>query len=122
MNSKYKETHSDFGKFDALHCKTRERMNLIESGRDIPIEFPSFVRRATPLSCLTLIRLSKCPSVLTTFPLSGVNRYLVPNDLSAYHFNYIIRKRIKLAEKDSLYFFVNGKYLLKGGKYSNSDV
>ena len=43
-------------------------------------------------------------------------RYLVPNDLSAYHFNYIIRKRIKLPEKDSLYFFVNGKYLLKGGK------
>ena len=43
-------------------------------------------------------------------------RYLVPNDLTAYHFNYIIRKRIKLPEKDSLYFFVNGKYLLKGGK------
>jgi GABA(A) receptor-associated protein len=40
----------------------------------------------------------------------------VPNDLTAYHFNYIIRKRIKLPEKDSLYFFVNGKYLLKGGK------
>jgi GABA(A) receptor-associated protein len=34
--------------------------------------------------------------------------------LTAYHFNYIIRKRIKLPEKDSLYFFVNGKYLLKG--------
>jgi GABA(A) receptor-associated protein len=41
----------------------------------------------------------------------------VPNDLTAYHFNYIIRKRIKLPEKDSLYFFVNGKYLLKGGKH-----
>jgi GABA(A) receptor-associated protein len=38
----------------------------------------------------------------------------VPNDLTAYHFNYIIRKRIKLPEKDSLYFFVNGKHLLKG--------
>ena len=36
--------------------------------------------------------------------------------MTAYHFNYIIRKRIKLPEKDSLYFFVNGKYLLKGGK------
>ena len=43
-------------------------------------------------------------------------RYLVPNDLTAYHFNYIIRKRIKLPEKDSLYFFVNGRNLLKGGK------
>lgn len=46
------------------------------------------------------------------------SRYLVPNDLTSYHFNYIIRKRIKLPEKESLYFFVNGKYLLKGGKYS----
>ena len=43
-------------------------------------------------------------------------RYLVPNDLTSYHFNYIIRKRIKLPEKDSLYFFVNGRNLLKGGK------
>ena len=40
----------------------------------------------------------------------------MPNDLTAYHFNYIIRKRIKLPEKDSLYFFVNGKNLLKGGE------
>ena len=43
-----------------------------------------------------------------------MSRYLVPNDLTAYHFNYIIRKRIKLPEKDSLYFFVNGRHLLKG--------
>jgi GABA(A) receptor-associated protein len=46
----------------------------------------------------------------------------VPNDLTAYHFNYIIRKRIKLPEKDSLYFFVNGKYLLKGGKLKFSSI
>ena len=38
----------------------------------------------------------------------------MPNDLTAYHFSYIIRKRIKLPEKDSLYFFVNGRYVLKG--------
>ncbi len=38
--------------------------------------------------------------------------------MTAYHFNYIIRKRIKLPEKDSLYFFVGGKYMLKGGKIS----
>ena len=48
--------------------------------------------------------------------LTPFYRYLVPNDLTSYHFNYIIRKRIKLPEKESLYFFVNGKYLLKGGK------
>lgn len=40
----------------------------------------------------------------------------MPSDLTAYHFNYIIRKRIKLPERDSLYFFVNGKHMLKGGK------
>jgi len=34
--------------------------------------------------------------------------------LSAYQFSFIIRKRIKLPEKDSLYFFVNGRYVLKG--------
>ena len=41
-------------------------------------------------------------------------RYLVPNDLTAYKFSYIIRKRIKMPEKDSLYFFVNGRFVLKG--------
>ena len=41
-------------------------------------------------------------------------RYLVPNDLTAYKFSFIIRKRIKMPEKDSLYFFVNGRYVLKG--------
>ena len=46
---------------------------------------------------------------------------MVPQDLTAYHFNYIIRKRIKLPEKDSLYFFVGGKYMLKGGKISLGD-
>lgn len=64
-------------------------------------------------SCQTLIRPSKLTPLLSE--LINLCRYLVPNDLTAYHFNYIIRKRIKLPEKDSLYFFVNGKYLLKGG-------
>ena len=38
----------------------------------------------------------------------------MPNDLTAYKFSYIIRKRIKMPEKDSLYFFVNGRSILKG--------
>ena len=50
--------------------------------------------------------------------MTNMCRYLVPTDLSAYQFNYIIRKRIKLPETGSLYFFVNGRYLLKGGKSS----
>merc|ERR1712070_720139 len=44
-------------------------------------------------------------------------KYLVPKDLAAFNFNHIIRKRIKLPETSSLYFFVNGRYLLKGGKF-----
>ena len=46
----------------------------------------------------------------------SIFRYLAPGDLTAYQFGFIIRKRIKLPEKDSLYFFVNGRYILKGGK------
>ena len=48
------------------------------------------------------------------FPNSLFLRYLAPGDLTAYQFGFIIRKRIKLPEKDSLYFFVNGRYILKG--------
>ena len=39
---------------------------------------------------------------------------MVPNDLTAYKFSFISLKRIKMPEKDSLYFFGNGKYVLKG--------
>ena len=43
-----------------------------------------------------------------------LHRYLAPGDLTAYQFGFIIRKRIRLPEKDSLYFFVNGRFILKG--------
>jgi GABA(A) receptor-associated protein len=39
---------------------------------------------------------------------------LVPKDLTAFHFNYIIRKRISLPEREALHFFVAGTHLLKG--------
>ena len=51
---------------------------------------------------------------LITHPLFFHLRYLAPGDLTAYQFGFIIRKRIRLPEKDSLYFFVNGRYILKG--------
>ena len=38
---------------------------------------------------------------------------MAPGDLTAYQFGFIIRKRIRLPEKDSLYFFTNG-IILKG--------
>jgi GABA(A) receptor-associated protein len=33
-------------------------------------------------------------------------KYLVPEDLSVYHFQYIIRKRLKLTANEALFFFV----------------
>merc|ERR1712032_869637 len=74
------------------------------------IELNKNQNKCLPISKLTQLReseTSKLPDIDKT-------KYLVPNDLSAYHFNYIIRKRIKLPETGSLYFFVNGRYLLKG--------
>ena len=47
-------------------------------------------------------------------PPNDKAKFLAPSDLTAYQFSYIIRKRIKMPESDSLYFFVNGKYILKG--------
>lgn len=89
-------------------------MRLKGSERDTQTGSQSFVRNQRPPSSLTSIKLS---NVSRSFGQKlTLCRYLVPNDLTAYHFNYIIRKRIRLPEKDSLYFFVNGKYLLKGGK------
>ena len=38
---------------------------------------------------------------------------MAPGDLTAYQFGFIIRKRIRLPEKDSLYFFTNG-IIMKG--------
>lgn len=85
---------------------------LRELERDFQTEYLLFVRNQKPQSFLILIKISNFKSVnliILTY------RYLVPNELTAYHFNYIIRKSIKLPEKDSLFFFVNGKSLLKGG-------
>ena len=85
----YKQTHPDFEKRKAEADKIRERYS-----------------DRIPVIC-EKSETSKLPDIDKT-------KYLVPNDLSAYHFNYIIRKRIKLPETGSLYFFVNGRYLLKG--------
>ena len=89
-------------------------MNQRESEKDTQTESQLSVKNLRPPNYLTLIKTSKQSFFLRIpdFPF----RYLVPNDLTAYHFNYIIRKRIKLPEKDSLFFFVNGKHMLKGGK------
>ena len=41
-------------------------------------------------------------------------KYLVPKDLTAHQFLYIIRKRLKLSKEQSLWLFVNGKQAIKG--------
>ncbi len=41
-------------------------------------------------------------------------KYLVPKDLTAHQFSYIIRKRLKLSKEQSLWLFVNGKQAIKG--------
>ena len=40
-------------------------------------------------------------------------RYLVPKDLTAYQFSFILRKRLQLPKDQSIWLFVNGKYALK---------
>ena len=68
--------------------------------------------RGASKSDFKLLNVYSIPRILTV----SIFRYLAPGDLTAYQFGFIIRKRIKLPEKDSLYFFVNGRYILKGGK------
>ena len=77
--------------------------------------FPSSVKEQPSL----ISQITRDPSKFLkqfqyVFPNSLFFRYLAPGDLTAYQFGFIIRKRIKLPEKDSLYFFVNGRYILKG--------
>mmetsp|Transcript_22622 Transcript_22622/g.34917 ORF Transcript_22622/g.34917 Transcript_22622/m.34917 type:complete len:117 (-) Transcript_22622:18-368(-) len=85
----YKQAHPDFEKRKAEADKIRERYN-----------------DRIPVICEKSAT-SKLPDIDKT-------KYLVPNDLSAFHFSYIIRKKIKLPNTGSLFFFVNGRTLLKG--------
>ncbi|CDW72592.1 autophagy-related protein 8f [Stylonychia lemnae] len=97
----YKKAHPDFGISNSHLYNVILEQRRSESER-IRERYPDRI----PVIC-EKSETSKLPDIDKT-------KYLVPSDLTAYHFNYIIRKRIKLPEKDSLYFFVNGKYLLKG--------
>ena len=85
----YKQTHPDFEKRKQESAKIREKW---------PDRIPLICEKSAT---------SKLPDIDKT-------KFLVENDLSAYHFNWVVRKRIKLPETESLYFFVHGRYLLKG--------
>ena len=89
MDSSFKDKHPEFSQRKEESDKIRTRY---------PDRIPIICEKSTT---------SKLPTIDKT-------KYLVPSDMTAYHFTYIIRKRIKLPDKDSLFFFVNGKFLLKG--------
>mmetsp|Transcript_36945 Transcript_36945/g.42459 ORF Transcript_36945/g.42459 Transcript_36945/m.42459 type:complete len:118 (-) Transcript_36945:52-405(-) len=79
---------------------------------------PSFEKRKHECDRIRARYEDRIPVICEKSPTSKLpdldkDKFLVPNDLCAYQFNFIIRKRINLPENDSLYFFVNGKYLLK---------
>ena len=76
-----------------------------KSERDIRIDYPFCVKGHPTQQCQSSIKISK----------KGVNgcRYLVPKDLTAYQFSFILRKRLKLPKDQSIWLFVNGKYALK---------
>ena len=73
----------------------------LEESRKIMEKYPGKV----PIICEKAIQ--------SKLPCPERCKYLAPADLTAYQFGFIIRKRIKLPEKDSLYFFVNGRFVLK---------
>ena len=141
---KYKQKHASFGKQSPAHfslfdpelgtiwvlftklllilsfIQRRESMSVTGSEPVMRTGSLLSARRVRLLSYQTQTRRSKpfSPTFAKSLLIVLFNRFLVPNDLCAYQFNFIIRKRINLPENDSLYFFVNGKYLLKAGMYS----
>eukprot|EP00829_Urostomides_striatus_P011518 TRINITY_DN2861_c0_g1_i1.p1 TRINITY_DN2861_c0_g1~~TRINITY_DN2861_c0_g1_i1.p1 ORF type:complete len:120 (-),score=23.29 TRINITY_DN2861_c0_g1_i1:101-460(-) len=50
----------------------------------------------------------------SSIPDIDKTKYLVPKELTAHQFSYIVRKRLKLAKEQSLWLFVNGKQAIKG--------
>ncbi len=47
--------------------------------------------------------------------MSGIyGRFLLPGHLTIAQFGYIVRKQIELSRKEALFFFINGKSLMKG--------
>ncbi len=59
---------------------------------------------------------NRIPIIVQCGQSSGIEKlektkYLVPNDLSAGQFFYIIRKKNKLGEQDALFFYINNKLM-----------
>lgn len=52
----------------------------------------------------------------SALPLLDKFKYLVPIDLTVYHFAFIIRKRIKLNSNEAMFLYCNGQ-VLKGDSF-----
>lgn len=39
------------------------------------------------------------------------HKYLIPNDVTVYHLQYILRKRIKMSDRESIFLFCGTKLL-----------
>ena len=61
----------------------------------------------------------KIPIICEKDPKSNLKdidktKYLVPSDLTVAQFNFMIRKRIEIAQEASFFLLVNGKYSITG--------
>ena len=91
-------------------------MSVQQSYKD---KVPSIAKRQEESANIRMKYPDKIPIICeraasSKLPPNERSKFLAPSDLTAYQFSYIIRKRIKMPESDSLYFFVNGRYILKG--------
>ena len=54
---------------------------------------------------------------LTEIPLIDKKKYLVPNDLTAGQFIYVIRKRLKLDPSKAIFLFINNSIIPPSSMY-----
>ena len=128
----YKQKVPQFGKPNEPHLSQANNVDFLhrvtqrgvsENHWEIPRQGPDHLRKGCEVELAgqreeQVRTISNHSRVVDLTKCVLMFRYLAPGDLTAYQFGFIIRKRIKLPEKDSLYFFVNGRYILKGGKSS----
>ena len=90
-------------------------MSVQQSYKD---KVPSLAKRQEESNNIRMKYPDKIPIICeraasSKLPPNERSKFLAPSDLTAYQFSYIIRKRIKMPESGSLFFFVNGRYILK---------
>ena len=90
-NASFKQAHSLQDRLDQFHKVTEAHPNKI----------PVIVERAPQSG-------TRRRSPTTSLPEIDKNKYLVPGDLTVAQFLCLIRKRIKLANDQALFIYVNG--------------